>query len=600
MSITPLASSKIIPDLYLHDAKILTGPWNTIIDPYETGFYDYRWRQRDLSEYQARSETFYLDVQPADLTERIEYNFDESPMLEVPGDWNTQRESLYYYEGTLWYRTTFDSQKPVDGSRVFLRFGAANYRADVYLNGKKLGVHIGGFTPFNFECTDLIENGRNSLVVRVDNKRYAEGVPTLNTDWWNYGGLTRDVRLIHTPSTFIREHRLELVPNTQNKLSGSIQLNEPEAGVEVRMRIAELDVDQAARTDSNGKAEFRINADQIELWSPESPKLYSVEMIVDQRTIVDQMGFRTIQTKGKQLLLNGEPVFLRGISIHDELPLGGAGRTRTESDSRQLLEWAKELGCNFVRLAHYPHPEYMTRLADEMGLLVWSEVPVYWTIDWENEDTYLNAENQLTEMIKRDMNRSSVIIWSLANETPVGDARTEFLTKLAHKARSLDQTRLLSLALEKHSDPDDPNLSIVEDAIADLVDVVSFNQYVGWYDGLPSKTQRIRWKIPYDMPVIVSEFGAGAKAGKFGDKSEIWTEEFQADLYTQTLEMLDRIDGFAGVSPWILSDFRSPRRLLPGIQDGYNRKGLIGDDGSRKKAFYVLQEYYRQRAVSED
>ena len=276
------------------------------------------------------------------------------------------------------------------------------------------------------------------------------------------------------------------------------------------------------------------------------------------------------------------------------------GRTRSPDDSKKLLEFAKDLGCNYVRLAHYPHPEYMTTLADQMGLLVWSEVPVYWTIDWENEATYENAENQLSEMIRCDTNRASIIIWSLANETPVGEARTRFLKQLAATARTLDPTRLLSLALEKHSKPGDPSVNIVEDPIADVVDVVSFNQYIGWYDGLPEKCERVSWEIPYDMPVIISEFGAGAKAGFHGDPSERWTEEYQEDLYIQTLSMLDTIDGLAGLSPWILTDFRSPRRVLPKIQDGYNRKGLISDDGIKKKAFGVLQEYYRKKAHDED
>jgi beta-glucuronidase len=265
--------------------------------------------------------------------------------------------------------------------------------------------------------------------------------------------------------------------------------------------------------------------------------------------------------------------------------------------ARKLLEFAKELGCNFVRLAHYPHNEAMTRLADQLGILVWSEVPVYWTIHWENPETYQNAERQLTDMIRRDANRASIIIWSLANETPVSEARTKFLTNLANKARSLDGTRLLSAAMEKHSKPGAPNVSIVEDPLAGVLDIISFNQYTGWYDGLPDKCAKITWEIPYDKPVLVSEFGGGAKQGFHGKKNDRWTEEFQEDLYRQTLPMLEKIPGLSGFTPWILVDFRSPKRLLPGVQDGFNRKGLISSEGAKKKAFFVLQGYYRQRAV---
>jgi beta-glucuronidase len=260
-----------------------------------------------------------------------------------------------------------------------------------------------------------------------------------------------------------------------------------------------------------------------------------------------------------------------------------------------LLNRAKELHCNFVRLAHYPHNEYMARIADEMGIMVWEENPVYWTIQWENESTFQNAENQLTEMIGRDKNRASVIIWSMANETPVVEARNTFLKKLAERTRSLDNTRLISAALEVHGNPADPDERIVEDPFADIVDILSFNQYVGWYDGLPSKCERIRWTIPYQKPVIISEMGGGALQGFHADPLTRWSEEYQEDIYLKSLPVLSKIPQLRGLSPWILNDFRSPRRPLAGIQDGWNRKGLFGQTGTKKKAFYVLKAFYEQK-----
>ena len=483
-----------------------------------------------------------------------------------------------------------------NGERAFLRFGAANYRADVYLNGKKLGTHIGGFTPFTFEATSLLKNGTNSLVVRVDNKRSKDAVPTLNTDWWNYGGLTRDVALVTTPAKFIADHRIQLESEETRMISGSVEIGGAKQGETVEIAIAGINAKQVVTTDELGKASFRFAAPKVDLWSPESPKLYELTIRCGSDEIRESVGFRTIRTRGKEILLNGKPVFLRGICIHEEYPLEGGGRVNSPEKARKLLEFAKELGCNFVRLAHYPHNEAMTRLADQLGILVWSEVPVYWTIHWENPETYQNAERQLTDMIRRDANRASIIIWSLANETPVSEARTKFLTGLANKARSLDGTRLLSAAMEKHSKPGAPYVSIVEDPLAGVLDIISFNQYTGWYDGLPEKCARISWEIPYDKPVFVSEFGGDARQGLHGPKEQRWTEEFQEDLYRQTLPMLEKIDGLAGLSPWILVDFRSPKRLLPGVQDGFNRKGLISSEGAKKKAFFVLQDYYRKRA----
>ena len=592
----PLLRADNIPDLYLHDGVSLNGEWKSIMDPYETGFYDYRRDQRDLSSNPSRSETFYLDVKPQSPGERVEYDFDTSPSLIVPGDWNTQRPELLYYEGSVWYRKKFDFAGAGGGERVYLRFGAVNYRADVYLNGKKLGVHVGGFTPFTFDVTSFIRPGTNSLVLKVDNKRAKEAVPTLNTDWWNYGGITRDVKLVTVPDQFIADHRLALESETSRTISGWVQLQGAGAGQTVQLEIPELGETLTAPTDADGRATFRFTPAKLQLWSPETPKLYEVRITYGSDSVTERVGFRTVRTQGKQIFLNGKPVFLRGICIHEEFPLNGGGRVNSPEKARQLLLWAKELNCNFVRLAHYPHNEAMTRLADELGIMVWSEVPVYWTIDWTNGATYENAQNQLTDNIQRDANRASIIIWSLANETPVSEARTKFLSRLADRARALDKTRLISAAMEKHSKPGAPDVNIVQDPLADIVDVVAFNEYVGWYDGLPDKCGKVTWEIPYDKPAFISECGGGAKQGLHGDKGQIWTEEFQADLYRQTLPMLDKIDGLVGFTPWILVDFRSPRRVLPGVQDGFNRKGLISSDGVKKQAFGVLQEYYRKRA----
>jgi len=272
------------------------------------------------------------------------------------------------------------------------------------------------------------------------------------------------------------------------------------------------------------------------------------------------------------------------------------GRAYSREDAQMLLGWAKELNCNYVRLAHYPHSENMTRVADEMGILVWEENPVYWTILWDNQPTFDNAKQQLTDLITRDKNRASVIFWSMANETPVSEARTSFLRRLAEHARSLDDTRLISAALEVHGNSN-PNDKIVEDPFAEYVDIVNFNQYIGWYDGIPEKCDRTNWIIKYNKPVMISEFGADALQGLHGDALTRWTEEYQEDLYKRTLPMLSKIPQFRGVTPWILCDFRSPRRPLANIQDGWNRKGLIGQNGTKKKAFFVLQDFYKQKEL---
>jgi beta-glucuronidase len=585
-----------IQNSYARASMTLNGKWHVIVDPYENGYYNYRREAFDATPNPTQG--YFLDRKPKDPSDLIEYDFDTSPVLNVPGDWNSQDDKLFYYEGSVWYRTKFDFPNGLDGKRQFLHFGAANYQADVFLNGAKLGRHIGGFTPFEFEVTGKLKPTGNSLVDKVDNTRHLDAVPTVNTDWWNYGGITRDVMLVETPATFIRDYQVQLARGNANRLIATVQLDGRSAHESVSLSIPEAGINVRSTVDAAGTAHFDIPASRITRWSPQTPKLYEVKISAANDSISDRIGLRTIEVRGIDIVLNNKPIFLRGISLHEENPMRG-GRAYSPEDARMLLGWAKELGCNFVRLAHYPHNEYMARIADELGLMLWEEVPVYWTIQWGNAETFANAKTQLTDLIVRDRNRASVIVWSVANETPVSEPRTKFLRSLVDTARSLDSTRLVSAAMEVHVDPADNNHRIVDDPFGAYTDLLSFNEYIGWYDGLPDKLKNIRWTLGYQKPVVISEFGADALQGMHGDATTRFSEEYQADYYRQTLAMLSKIPQWRGATPWILADFRSPRRPLPVIQDGWNRKGLIGENGTKKQAFYVLQDFYRARAASE-
>jgi beta-glucuronidase len=563
----------------------LDGQWRAIVDPYESGYLDYRYRPYADGGMGANKK-------PTAAGDLVEYDFDAAGQLAVPGDWNTQRPELLFYEGAVWYKKDFD-YTPKHGRRQFVWFGAANYHAIVFLNGKKLGEHVGGFTPFQFEVTGLLRDKGNSLIVMVDDERHAEGVPTLMTDWWNYGGLTRGVKLVDVADTFVEDYLVQLEKGSETRIAGWVRLNGPRSQQPVTIRIPEAGISKSVTPDSNGYTQFTVDA-RLSLWSPESPKLYQVSIETGDERVADRIGFRSIQASGKTLLLNGQPLHLRGVSVHAESPIHTA-RLFSEADARTLLTWAKETGCNFVRLPHYPHDEVMTRLADEMGLLVWSEVPVYWTIAWENPETLRNAERQVTEMISRDKNRSSVILWSVANETPLSEPRLKFLSTLAVLARELDSTRLVTAALETHRI--DANTVMVDDPLGQYLDVVSCNEYIGWYDGMPEKIDRTQWKVAFDKPFVLSEFGADAQAGRHGAAGERWTEEFQADVYRRQVAMFQRIPFLSGTIAWVLVDFRSPRRPLAGIQDYFNRKGLFSDRGERKEAFYILRDYYRSLAA---
>lgn len=563
----------------------LNGKWHYIVDVQEEGYYDYRMNPTRWG--------FFRNAKPQKPEDLIEYDFDKAEEMEIPSDWNTRDERLFFYEGTVWFYKKFSKPTPdpsLQGGgkrRTLLYFGAVNYDAHVYVNGNHVGHHVGGFTPFNFDVTDQLKDGENFVIVKVDNKRHAEDVPTQIFDWWNYGGITRDVLLVDVPETYVENYSLQLLSLEGRRLGFTVKLNKAEPGRRVTLSIPELKIKKELTTTADGTASVFMKA-KPQLWSPATPKLYKVDITMDGETISDEIGFRKIETRGKQILLNGEPIYLKGISIHEEKPYGG-GRANSTEDAHTLLSWAKELGCNFVRLAHYPHNEYAVREAERMGILVWSEIPVYWTIAWKNFDTYKNAEAQLHDMIARDHNRANVIIWSIANETPHSAERDQFLGRLATYARSQDSTRLISMAMEVTGASNYHNR--LQDNMNKYVDVVSFNQYIGWYRDV-NDAPKMTWEIPYEKPVIISEFGGGAKAGYHGAQNQRWTEEFQENLYRQNCAMLDKIDGLAGTTPWILKDFRSPRRVLTGIQDYYNRKGLFSDNGQKKRAFYVLKEWY--------
>ncbi len=564
----------------------LNGPWHFIVDPYGNGLYDREGKVRDNG--------FAQNAKSTDKNRLIEYSFAKSPTLQVPGDWNTQRDSLFFYEGPLWYEKDFSYYKPV-GKRVFLHVGAANYRAYLWVNGEHVCDHEGGFTSFDCEVTQALKDGDNFAVIAVDNTRIADGVPTLKTDWWNYGGLTRDVSLVEVSEHFIDDFDLHLRRGTKDQIDGWAHMEGVSAGAEIKITVASNASSSTliVKTGTDGVAEIHLRDDKLQLWSPDHPTLYHVTLSATEDRLEDDIGFRTIETRGTEILLNGQPIFLKGINIHAEAPIR-TGRAYSEKDAETLLGWVRELGGNFVRLAHYPHSERMTRLADKMGILVWSEIPVYWECHFGDPLVLAKAQSQLSEMIRRDRDKASVILWSVANETPGTAVRTKFLTTLVQNARDLDPSRLVTAALLVHGEGD---IKIVDDPLGNVLDVLGTNEYIGWYERTPPDADYFRWDIHFQKPVIMSEFGGSAKGSNHGDATTRWTEEFQASIYEHQLTMLNQIPQLRGISPWILMDFRSPLRLLPEMQDYFNRKGLISPEGQKKKAFYVLQKAYKENTI---
>ena len=569
-----LLDSRGLVDASGRDTESLNGEWSFGVDWYDTCL-----RSRWFLEQ---------EKDPAGRPLPLDYDWDAWETMTVPSCWNMKRAELRYFEGSGIYTRTFPYVVRSAGERAFLRFDGAQYRATVFLNGACLGTHNGGSTPFCAEITG-IARPQNRLIVVVEARRRRDRVPAENTDWFHYGGIYRDVSLLRTPSVFIRDWFLRLVPDGAFRtiaLDLRVLGEGPAgagAGANARLRIPDLDVDIRVPV-RDGAGSIRIPATP-ELWSPDAPRLYAFELEYGDDRVHDRAGFRQLNVDGGNILLNGTPLFLKGICVHEDHVT--MGKTTDEAVIRSTIAHVKELNANYVRLAHYPHDGRFAKIADEEGVLLWAEVPVYWAIDFSNPAVLADAENQVTELILRDRNRASVAIWSVGNENPDTDERFAFMSRLAGLARSLDGTRPVSAACLV-----DHERLLIRDRLADVLDIIGVNEYYGWYDPDIEKLPRVLANSRPGKPVVVCEFGADARAGFHGRADELFSEDMQARLYERQLSIIGACPFVKGVSPWLLYDFRSPRRINR-FQEGFNRKGLVDADRvTKKKAFAVLRDFY--------
>lgn len=552
------------------EKESLNGLWKYAVDQYDTCI---RQKWNEEVYYDAGGNTLPVD-----------FSFDEWETMELPCSWNTVDRMYKLYDGSMVFTRKFMYSRENEGERVILRIGAANYLCRVFLNRQYIGMHLGGSTPCCFDITEYLQHD-NRIILQVDSTRRNEQVPTANTDWFNYGGVYRDIDLIRVPAVHVRDFRVALEPDgTFHNIRARVDMSRPVSG-EAVLTISELGIKQTFQV-ANGSGEILLEA-APELWSPENPRLYDVELSCCGDEVRDRVGFREIRVDVMDIVLNGKPVFLRGISCHEDSV--EHGKALTDEERLENIRAAKELGCNFMRVAHYPHSERMAQLADEMGLLLWEEIPVYWDIHFSSEDTYSDAENQLTELIKRDYNRASVIIWSVGNENPDTDERLKFMGGLARRAHSLDSTRLVSAACLVNTQK-----NAIEDRLEQYLDVIGLNEYCGWYTAEWSMLPELFRNSDPKKPVIITEFGADALPGHRGTITDKGTEDCQAYVYKKQIENIRCNSYIRGMTPWILHDFRCPRRTS-WLQNYYNTKGLLSADKKHKKlAFYVLQAFYKE------
>ncbi len=578
----PVASfaADLIQNVYGRDIQSLNGKWAAIPDLYDQG----------------ERMKIYENNKPTGKTDFYEYSFEGGMRLNVPGDWNSQSKELKYYEGTVWYQRTFTA-KAEPGTRRFLYFAGVSTRCNIYLNGKKIISHEGSFTPFQIEVTNALKDGENLLVCEVNNNRRVDAIPAMSYDWWNYGGITRDVMLVTVPTQYIADYFVRLEKGKKDVIALSVSLSEAVAGKKVTVKIPELKVNCEMTTDAQGNAEASVKVRSLQRWSPESPKLYNIEIASPDDKVTESIGFRNIDTRGTKVFLNDKEIFLRSISFHEEIPQR-MGRAFSPADADMLLSEARALGVNTIRLAHYPQNEYIVRKAEQMGFMLWEEIPVWQSIDFTNDVTMGKARTMFDEMLQRDKNRCAVSMWGVANETRPSEARNAFLTRLVSDGRAKDNTRLYVAAFDIVYYQRDKDLFTMEDSFPEQLDLIGVNKYMGWYAPWPKDPKDCHWQVCPDKPLLITEFGGEALYGQSGDETvaSSWSEDYQAKLYRDNIRMFENIPNLCGVSPWILFDFRSPFRFHPTNQDGWNRKGLVSDQGMRKKAWYIMRDYYRSKA----
>ena len=579
LAVTGVRAQDLIANVYGREMQSLNGKWDAVVDLYDQG----------------RKNKIYLNRKPEGKTAFYEYAFENGLRLDVPSDWNSQTPELKYYEGTVWYARRFDAPRQ-DGRRLFLHFGAVSYRCRVYLNGEEIGSHEGGFTPFQIEVTGRLKPADNFLAVEVNNTRTPDAIPAMAFDWWNYGGITRDVSLVSVPEAFVEDYFIRLDKDSADRISADVRLSGAPAGTSVLVEIPELKVRETASADERGAAALSFRVKNLKRWSPEDPKLYRVIVSAGRDRVEEMIGFRNVRVEGEDIYLNGAPVFLKSVSFHEEIPQR-MGRAFSESDAVMLLSEARALGCNMIRLAHYPQNEYIVRLAEKMGFMLWEEIPVWQGIDFANDATRQKAGRMIREMVGRDRNRCALTFWGVANETQPSESRNEFLRYLISCCRELDDTRLIVAAFDLVRFDRDRQLFVMDDPFIEALDVVAVNKYMGWYHPWPVTPDRAVWDVARGKPLIISEFGGEALYGQHGaaDTASSWSEEYQEALYRDNLRMFEYIPNLRGVSPWILFDFRSPFRFHPTNQEGWNRKGLVSDRGYRKKAWYLMKAYYDKR-----
>lgn len=545
----------------------------------------------------------------------------ECRSIAVPGSWNEQFDDMRDYLDLAWYEKETYIPGGWKGQRIFVRVGSANYAAKIWINGIPLGQHEGGNLPFAFEITSLVKwNTNNRITIAIENILKPERVPTgggtaqslmtsypkANFDFFPYAGLQRAVWLYSVPSgASIKDITLK---TTFESTNGTINVKVEQTGKAQTGKVLISGNNQKVEASlqfSDGEGTAAVQIPNVRLWSTEDPFLYTVSVILgSENKILDhyitETGVRTITANNKQILLNGKPVFLKGFGKHEDFPVFGRGTAYPVMvKDYSLLKW---VGANSYRTSHYPYDEEYMNMADREGILIIDEIPavgLYFHGDTsELKLRQLLCKQYINELILRDKNHPSVIIWSIANEpfppnitlSPTdikqGDNKSiEMFTELFQQVKDQDPTRLSTL------------VGVMGGPIEWLAlsDIVCINRYWGWYTNPGEiKTGAALLSRELDMiyqklhkPIIITEFGADTYPGMHSEQPEMFTEEYQTGFIKAYLDVADTKDFVTGMHVWAFADFKTGQGIVR--FGGMNYKGVFTRDRKPKMAAHYLR-----------
>lgn len=557
---------------------------------------------------------FKLDPDNVGEEKNWQKGVESSRSIGIPGSWNEQFIDTRDYLGPTWHFKKFYVPSSWKEKLVWFRIGAANYYAKVWINGEFIGEHEGGYLPFQFEVTDRVRFGKeNFLSVKVDNQLSPERVPPgnipeeehprsvrqrsypdVNFDFFPYGGIHRPVYLFCTPLDYIED--IAVTTSIEGK-KGLIKYRITKKGGEAKESFIHLG-DENTRLEQ--KVEFRGNMaegeltiDEATFWSPDNPHLYEmvVELLSSEGAPIDEytlsIGIRTIEVKNDRLYLNGELIFLKGFGKHEDFPIIGKGLSLPLiAKDYSLMKW---IGANSFRTSHYPYSEEMMNMADKEGFLVIDEIPAVGLFFGKGNKRRLSLCKQyLRELIARDKNHPSVIMWSIANEPhSTKPEAKEFFRQLYQHTKKLDPSRLVTLV---------SMFGLKEEALA-YVDVICLNRYYGWYTD-PGQLDRASHKLSkeldalyqtYKKPILLSEFGAGAIAGVHAHPAELFSEEYQAELIQKYCEVIESKPYMVGEHVWCFADFKTAQVAY---RVALNRKGVFTRTRQPKLAAHLLRKIW--------